>query len=100
MRAASITALLLAISLSGPADAQIFRGPCQVDTLCAGVPRGGGRILACLRTHKAELSDECFNALGHFLMNQKGKPDAGPGDKPGDPNSPDSDGPPPDPAPK
>jgi hypothetical protein len=94
MRAFLAIALLLSVSLPGPTFAQVFRAPCQVDTLCAGVPRGGGKILACLRTHKAELSDECFAALGHFLMNQRSKADASP-DQPTAPGAaPDNDAPP------
>jgi hypothetical protein len=70
MRSISIVALLLGISLSGAAQAQVFRGPCKVDSLCPGVERGGGKILNCLRTHKSELSEACFTAIGHFTINR------------------------------
>ncbi len=70
MRSISTVALLLGISLSGAAQAQVFRAPCHVDTLCPGVERGGGKIMNCLRTHKSELSEACFAAIGHFTINR------------------------------
>lgn len=35
----------------------------DVQKLCAGVPSGGGRILACLKQHKDQVSDGCKNAV-------------------------------------
>lgn len=37
------------------------RGACRADAerLCAGVERGGGRILNCLAGQKDKLSDDC-----------------------------------------
>ena len=70
MRSISTVALLLGLSLSGAAQAQVFRAPCHVDTLCPGVERGGGKIMNCLRTHKSELSEACFTAIGHFTINR------------------------------
>ncbi len=42
----------------------VLRDGCAADAqkLCAGVKAGGGRILACLKEHKAELSDQCKQA--------------------------------------
>jgi hypothetical protein len=36
-------------------------GPCKADAekLCAGIQPGGGRIAACLREHKDQVSDAC-----------------------------------------
>jgi hypothetical protein len=79
MRVISVVALILVLSVSGSAYAQVFREPCQVDSLCAGVQRGGGRIVACLKTHKSQLSEQCFAALGHFMINRDAKSDAGSG---------------------
>src|SRR5450432_1007852 len=41
-----------------------LRAGCTDDAqkLCAGVPSGGGRILACLKAHKDELSAQCKQA--------------------------------------
>ena len=38
---------------------------CKADykKLCADVPRGGGRIVACLNAHKDELTTACQEAL-------------------------------------
>jgi hypothetical protein len=38
---------------------------CRADVarLCPGVPMGGGRIIACLKQHKEEMSIGCGKAL-------------------------------------
>jgi hypothetical protein len=38
---------------------------CRADVarLCPGVPMGGGRIIACLKAHKEEMSIGCGKAL-------------------------------------
>ena len=43
-----------------------IRAGCAEDAqkLCAGVPSGEGRILACLKEHKDSLSDRCKQAAG------------------------------------
>jgi hypothetical protein len=45
--------------------AATFAEACKADArrLCAGVAPGGGRVLACLRSHQAELSPGCRGAL-------------------------------------
>jgi Cysteine rich repeat len=35
----------------------------DIQTLCAGVQPGGGRILACLKEHKDKVSDPCKVAI-------------------------------------
>src|SRR5690349_17829559 len=35
----------------------------DVQKLCAGVQPGGGRILACLKQHKDQVSDTCKSAV-------------------------------------
>jgi len=35
----------------------------DVQKLCAGVPAGGGRVLACLKQHKDEVSDGCKQGI-------------------------------------
>jgi len=48
-------------------------GACRddIDRLCAGVQPGGGRILACLRDHTADVSPGC-----HEMM-QRARPPQG-----------------------
>jgi hypothetical protein len=38
---------------------------CRADThqYCQQVARGGGRILACLKSHESQLSDACKSAV-------------------------------------
>jgi D-serine deaminase-like pyridoxal phosphate-dependent protein len=48
------------------------RAACQADVqkLCATVQPGGGRIVACLKEHKEEVSDACKQAIGKAKQNQ------------------------------
>jgi hypothetical protein len=39
----------------------------DVQKLCAGVPAGGGRIIACLKQHQAEVSDGCKQAIAKAM---------------------------------
>ena len=47
-------------------DLAAIRAACTEDAqkLCGGVQPGGGRIVACLKQHKDELSDRCKQAAG------------------------------------
>jgi hypothetical protein len=44
----------------------------DVQTLCAGVPSGGGRIIACLKQHQAEVSDGCKQAVVKAMRGSRG----------------------------
>src|SRR4030081_1951709 len=57
-----------------PSDA---RTACASDVqkLCAGVPAGGGRVLACLKQHKDEVSDGCKQGILAAMRRSSG--DAG-----------------------
>src|ERR1700722_19534527 len=55
-------------SFAQTASAQIsadVQAACASDAqnLCSGVPAGGGRIIACLKQHKDEVSDGCKRAI-------------------------------------
>lgn len=41
---------------------------CNVAALCAGVQPGGGRLVACLKSHYNELTDACFLAFGRTAL--------------------------------
>jgi hypothetical protein len=38
---------------------------CRVEqqTICGGIPFGGGRVLTCLADHAPQLSLQCYEAL-------------------------------------
>jgi len=52
---------------SGQEKAAEFRKACDKDAkkLCKGIPRGEGRILACLESRKADLSPACQGLMGN-----------------------------------
>jgi len=56
------SALLLAATVSATAHAQ--ESPCSADIkkFCADVKPGGGRIIACLKQHEADVSPGCKQA--------------------------------------
>lgn len=77
-----ITACTVSILVVGSVTASAQNGPdagarrqriaslrevCSADfsRLCNGVQPGGGRIKACIKSHGAELSDGCREALSH-----------------------------------
>jgi len=49
----------------------------DVQKLCAGVSAGGGRIVACLKQHQAEVSDGCKQAIANAMQGSRGGPGAG-----------------------
>lgn len=48
----------------------VMRSACggDVQSLCAGVPAGGGRIIECLASQSASLSPACRQVLGQFAQ--------------------------------
>jgi hypothetical protein len=72
MRTISTAVFLFGLSLCSAAEAQMFREACHVETICPGVQRGGGKVVACLKTHRADLSEQCYAALGRFMINRSG----------------------------
>jgi len=64
----ALTVIIIVTAFSSLALAQEegrHRGACRVDAqrLCAGVERGGGRMLDCLAGQKDKLSDDCRKML-------------------------------------
>jgi arylformamidase len=80
MRPALVAALALG-ALPPPAAAQALRSfwACRADyrRFCAEVPRGDGRIVACLDQHAAELSPDCSDALRKSGIGPAAAPPAG-----------------------
>ncbi|WP_348263307.1 cysteine rich repeat-containing protein [Telmatobacter sp. DSM 110680] len=69
MRRLILVVIVCAVAAqSGMAQDQLaaIRAACAADAqkLCADVPSGGGRIIACLKEHKDSLSDKCKKAAG------------------------------------
>jgi hypothetical protein len=61
--------------ISGPAAGQdqalmAARAACanDIQTLCPGVQPGGGRILACLKQHKQQVSGGCKQAISAAMQ--------------------------------
>jgi Cysteine rich repeat len=50
---------------------EALRAACETDVqkLCPGVQPGGGRILACLKEHKDQVSDGCKQAISKAKQN-------------------------------
>ena len=67
MKAGLIALGLAAFALAAHADdgPPNARQACKADyqKFCAGVPRGGGKILDCLNSHKSEISPACQQAI-------------------------------------
>lgn len=63
--AAAVLAGLWAASTAALAQGAGMGQACKADAgkLCPGVQPGGGRVLACLKQHEAELSPDCQAAL-------------------------------------
>lgn len=76
----------------GPGGGAKLRAACGEDLqrLCADVRPGGGRLLQCLSTHQAELSNECtaFLQQAQAQRRPRGAPKQPPGDQPPDETTP------------
>jgi hypothetical protein len=62
---------LLSAQTAPPQDP---RTACAADVqkLCSNVPQGGGRIIACLKQHQAEVSDQCKQAIVGAMQRSRG----------------------------
>ena len=61
-------ALIAAVVVPGAAMGQRLKAACHVQS-CSGVQPGGGRIVACLRAHKSQVTTPCLTALGRMFLN-------------------------------
>jgi len=75
----SFRALAMATAMIVPSFALAEPGPMQgackndVQTLCAGVQPGGGRIRDCMRQHHAQISATCKIALADHMLERAGQ---------------------------
>ncbi|MDR3674030.1 MAG: cysteine rich repeat-containing protein [Acidobacteriota bacterium] len=80
------------LSFAQTASPQDPRTACAADVqkLCSNVPTGGGRIIACLKQHKDEVSDRCKQAIASAMQPSRGGGGsaAGPATTPGSTVSP------------
>jgi hypothetical protein len=79
-----VLASLVAAALAAPLASGAAPHPCKpdVERLCQGIPQGGGRIAACLKSHEADLSPACRDHLAVARERMKAfeeacRPDAG-----------------------
>ena len=65
VRLAVASALAVSVLTVAAPSYAAGRGACRKDAakFCSDVPLGGGRIMACLESHQAELSPECQENL-------------------------------------
>lgn len=68
-------ALGLGLTTASVAFAQSGARPCKADEakLCAGIQPGGGRIAACMKQHKDELSPACKQQLAKRHERRQGQ---------------------------
>ena len=87
---ACVVALSSSCALADTGGARHPDRPCKVDMekLCPGVQPGGGRIAACMKEHKAQLSDACKARMQEMRAHNPngGKDDHGPGNSPNENN--------------
>jgi hypothetical protein len=76
--------LLYAQSSDAQGAANDVRAACAGDVLklCANVPSGGGRILACLKQHQDQVSDGCKQAVAKAMGQANGGAGAAPATSP------------------
>jgi len=65
--------ILTALLLSGSTAVAQAGKPCADDIkkLCAGIQPGEGRIKACIKSHMAEVSDPCKDAMSRAPAGRK-----------------------------
>jgi len=86
IRFLAMAALVLSSGMALAADAAPpppgggARGACKADVekLCSGVQRGGGRIAACLKQNDAQVSAPCKDAMAQRHARKAPAPTAAP----------------------
>jgi hypothetical protein len=82
----------LSAQTASPQPSADPRGACAADVqkLCSDVPTGGGRIIACLKQHKEEVSDRCKQAIASAMQRSGGGAGSTAGPAPGPVEQPDT----------
>ena len=74
MRPASLLLLPFAFITTIPSAAGDVKSACMGDylALCASVPPGGGRVVACMKEHRAQISMACKVAVLQHIAQKRG----------------------------
>jgi len=74
----AVTSLMCAAGIVYAGEGQSKGAPCAADVqkFCKDVKRGGGRVIACLKSHQSDLSAACSSMLEKNPM-PKEKPSKG-----------------------
>ncbi|MGA2983432.1 MAG: cysteine rich repeat-containing protein [Terriglobia bacterium] len=83
---------LLSAQTASPQVSDDPRTACAADVqkLCSHVPQGGGRVIACLKQHKEEVSDRCKQAIVSAMQPSRGGVGSTAGPAPGPVAQPDT----------
>ena len=75
LQCALVVVFALTISTFALAEPGSGQGACKNDlqTLCAGVQPGGGRIRDCMKEHRAQLSASCKIAIADRMLDRAGQ---------------------------
>jgi hypothetical protein len=70
--ALAVATIVPTLALAEPAE---HAGACKTDlqTLCAGVQPGGGRLRDCMKEHRAQLSATCKISLADRMLERSGQ---------------------------
>jgi Cysteine rich repeat len=68
----TVATIVPTLALAAPAQ---LAGACKTDlqTLCAGVQPGGGRIRDCMKEHRVQLSTACKISLADRMLEHSGQ---------------------------
>src|SRR5580658_763672 len=70
--ALSLTVQMTALAQQSPLDAARTACASDLQQFCAGVQSGGGRLLACLKEHRDQVSPGCKQAVWAALQGPGG----------------------------
>lgn len=71
MRPALLLLPLLLFATAAPAAADV-KAACMADFLATLRPPGGGRVVACMKAHRAQISTVCKVAVLRHIVEKRG----------------------------